>query len=78
MIRWNLVIPEGTDRLVRTYLARSGMKKGDLSKFVDETVRRRIFHLTAREIKNGNTKYDQQEIMKVIDEAVDWARADRS
>jgi len=40
MTRWNLVIPEKTDRAVRTYLARTGGKKGDLSKFVDEAVRR--------------------------------------
>ena len=41
MTRWNLSIPEQTDRTVRTFLARTGGKKGDLSRFVDEAVRRR-------------------------------------
>lgn len=76
MTRWNLVIPERTDRAVRTYLARTGGKKGDLSRFVDEAVRRRVLDLTVREVKDHNARYDQQEILDLIDEEVDAARAD--
>ncbi|MXW69965.1 MAG: hypothetical protein F4Z74_00730 [Acidobacteria bacterium] len=32
--RWNLVVGGETDRSVRSYLARTGGKKGDLSRFV--------------------------------------------
>ncbi len=78
MTRWNLVIPEKTDRAVRTYLARTGGKKGDLSRFVDEAVRRRVLDLTVREIKDRNARFDQQEILNLIDEEVDAARADRT
>jgi len=39
MTCWNLFISDKTDRLVRSHLARIGMKKGDLSKFVDTAVR---------------------------------------
>ena len=53
MTRWNLVIPEKTDRAVRTYLARTGGKKGDLSRFVDEAVRRRVLDLTVRESRTA-------------------------
>ncbi len=77
MTRWNLVIPEKTDRAVRTYLARTGGKKGDLSRFVDEAVRRRVLDLTVRRIKDRNARYDQQEILDLIYEEVDAARADR-
>ncbi len=77
MTRWNLVIPEKTDRAVRTYLARTGGKKGDLSRFVDEAVRRRVLDLTVRRVKDRNARYDQQEILDLIDEEVDAARADR-
>jgi len=77
MTRWNLAIPEKTDRVVRTYLARTGGKKGDLSRFVDEAVRRRVLDLTVREIKDRNARYDQQEILDLIGEEVDAARADR-
>ena len=75
MTRWNLVIPEETDRAVRTYLARVGGKKGDLSRFVEEAVRQRLLDLAVGEIKERNTEYDQQEILDLIDEEVEAVRA---
>ena len=78
MARWNIVIPEKTDRAVRIFLARTGGKKGDLSRFVDEAVRRRVLDLTVGTVKDRNADRDQQEILDLIDEEVDAARADRS
>ncbi len=78
MTRWNLSIPEETDRAVRTFLARNGGKKGDLSRFVDKAVRRRVLDLTVRQIKHRNARYDQRELLDLIDEEVDTARAGRS
>ncbi len=78
MNRWNLSIPEETDRAVRTFLARNGGKKGDLSRFVDEAVRRRVLELTVSRVKERNARYDQQDLLDLIDEEVDAARAGRS
>ncbi len=78
MTRWNLSISEQTDRAVRTFLARTGGKKGDLSRFVDEAVRRRVLDLTVRQIKDRNAQQDQQAILDLIDEEVDAARAGRT
>lgn len=78
MIRWNITIPEKTDRAVRTFLARTGGKKGDLSRFVDEAVRKRVFDLAVSEIKGRNAEYDQQQILELIDQEVDAVHADRS
>jgi len=78
MIRWNITIPEKTDRVVRTFLARTGGKKGDLSRFVDEAVRKRVFDLTVNEIKGRNAEYDQQQILELIEQEVDAVHADRS
>ena len=78
MTRWNLSISEQTDRAVRTFLARTGGKKGDLSRFVDEAVRRRVLDLTVRQIKDRNAGQDQQAILDLIDEEVDAARAGRT
>ena len=78
MARWNLSISEQTDRAVRTFLARTGGKKGDLSRFVDEAVRRRVLDLTVRQIKDRNAQQDQQAILDLIDEEVDAARAGRT
>ncbi len=77
MTRWNLTIRETTDRAVRTYLARTGGRKGDLSRFVDEAVRRRVLDLTVRQVKDRNARHDQRDILDLIDEEVDAARADR-
>ena len=74
MIRWNLSIPEKTDQAIRTFLARTGGKKGDLSRFVDEAVRCRVLDLTVQEIKDRNARHDQQEILDLLDEEVDDAR----
>jgi len=78
MVRWNITIPEKTDRAVRTLLARTGGKKGDLSRFVDEAVRKRVFDLAVSEIKGRNAEYDQQQILELIDQEVDSVHADRS
>ena len=40
MTRGNLSIQDDTDRLVRVFLARAGLKKGDLSAFVEAACRR--------------------------------------
>ena len=78
MTRWNLSISEQTDRAVRSFLARTGGKKGDLSRFVDEAVRRRVLDLTVRQIKDRNAQQDQQALLDLVDEEVDAARAGRA
>lgn len=77
MTRWNLSISEKTDRAVRTYLARTGGRKGDLSRFVDDAVRRRVFDLTVRGIKDRNASCGQDDLLDLMDEEVDAARAGR-
>ena len=78
MTRWSLSIPEETNLAVRTFLARNGGKKGDLSRFVDEAVRRRVLDLTVCQIKDRNARDDQQDILDLIDDEVDAARTGRS
>ena len=78
MTRWNLVIPDETDRSVRQYLARNGGKKGDLSKFVDQAVRKAIFWETVEALQERNKDLSPDEAQALADEAVAWARANRS
>ena len=70
-IRWSVVVPETTDRALRTYLARKGGKKGDISRFIDEAVQARLFELTVENVKKRNRTYSQKEILEAIEEAVD-------
>ncbi|MBI3117708.1 MAG: hypothetical protein HYZ00_03415 [Candidatus Hydrogenedentes bacterium] len=74
MLQWTLEIPESTDRAVRTYLAHAAGESVDLSSFVDEAVRKRVFELAVEQIKERNAEYNPQEILDIIDEAVDWGR----
>jgi hypothetical protein len=69
-IRWSVVVPEETDRALRTFLARTGGKKGDLSRFVDEAVVTRLFELTVEDVKERNQAYSNDEILKAVDEAL--------
>ncbi len=74
MTRWNIVISEETDRQVRSYLARTGGKKGDLSRFVDRAVRQAIFWETAETIWERNKHLSAEEAQALADEAVDSVR----
>ena len=78
MTRWNIVISEKTDRKVRNYLARTGGKKGDLSRFVDRAVRQAIFWGTVETIWEKNKHLSAEEAQTIADEAVDSVRANRS
>lgn len=78
MARWNLVVREETDRSVRSYLARTGGKKGDLSRFVDRAVRQAIFWETLETIWARNSSLSAAEAQSLADEAVAQARADRA
>ena len=78
MTRWNLVIADETDRHVRSYLARTGGKKGDLSRFVDRAVRQAIFWETVESIWERNRNLSGEGVQLLADEAVAQARAYRS
>jgi hypothetical protein len=77
MSRWTLVIPEETDRIVRTHLARHGGKKGDLSKFVVQAVQKEVFRRTMEDVQKQNTDLTEEQALALASEAVDWARAHR-
>ena len=76
--RWNLVVSTETDKSLRQFLAdNGGGRKGDLSKFVEEAVRERIFLETVREAREQNKDVPQEKIDSAIEEALAWARARR-
>jgi hypothetical protein len=45
--RWTIKVSRDTDISLRTYLAQQGMKKGDLSKFIERAVQKEILTQTA-------------------------------
>lgn len=78
MPRWNLVISDDTDRNVRSHLARTGGKKGDLSRFVDRAARQAVFWETLETVWDRNRGLSAAEAQALADAAVADARADRS
>ena len=77
-VRWNIKVSRETDLTLRTFLGARGGKKGDLSKFIEEAVRWRLFHRTVQDIKERNADTDPNELQRIIDGAVSEVRAERS
>ncbi len=76
-VRWNIKVSRETDLALRTYLGARGAKKGDLSKFIEESVRWRIFHRSVQDIQQRNAATDPTELQRIIDAAVQDVRAGR-
>jgi hypothetical protein len=76
-VRWNIKVSKETDLSLRTFLGAQGMKKGDLSKFIEEAVRWHVFHRSVQDIKVRNVDADPDEIQRIVDEAVGEVRAER-
>ena len=74
--RWNLVISDQTNIAVRSFLAQRGFKKGDLSSFVEEAVRWRVFDQTLAQARKGFDEADSNESQNLLDEALAQVRAD--
>jgi hypothetical protein len=73
--RWNLVVSKQTDQSLHEHLAHEGLaRKGELSRFVEEAVRNRIFEQAAERAKQENSIYPQSYIEDAIEEALEWAR----
>jgi Ribbon-helix-helix domain len=76
-VRWNIKVSKETDLTLRTFLGSQGMKKGDLSKFIEEAVRWRVFHRRVQDIKARNADTDQEELQSLIDDAVREVREEK-
>jgi hypothetical protein len=76
-VRWNIEVSKETDLTLRTFLGSQGMKKGDLSKFIEQAVRAHVFHRTVQDIKARNAGADPDELQSLIDNTVREVRAER-
>ena len=74
--RWTIKVSKDTDISLRTYLAQQGMKKGDLSKFIERAVQKEILAQTAADVKQRNVDLSEEELEALINEAVSAVRAE--
>lgn len=68
--RWTVSVSKETDIAVRSFLARRGMKKGDLSKFIEEAVKWRVLDQTMAEARSQFADMPPEQAEALIDEAV--------
>lgn len=76
-VRWSIKVSKDTDLALRTFLGAQGMKKGDLSKFVEEAVNRRVLQCTVQDIWKRNANTDPDEMQRIVEEAATEVRAER-
>ncbi len=76
-VRWTIKVSKDTDAAVRDFLAQRGLEKGDLDKFVEDTVRWRVFNVTVADVKAHNEGVPVEDIEAAIDEALEAVRAER-
>lgn len=72
---WNVVVSTQTDLAVREFLADEATQQcRDLSAFVEDAVRARMFELTVAQARQRAAHLSADEIEALVDEAVEWAR----
>ena len=77
LTRLTITWSKDTDWALRSHLGAQGLKKGALSKFVEDAVRWRLFDQTLNQVRQAFTDVPADELQNLIDEAVTSARKDR-
>ncbi len=72
--RWTVSVSKTTDIAVRSFLAQRGMKKGDLSKFIEDAVKWRVLDQTMAEARGKFSDMSPEALDGLIDEAIAFAR----
>jgi hypothetical protein len=75
IVRWTVKVSKDTDVSLRTFLAQRGMKKGDLSKFIERAVQKAVFAQTVAEVQARNVNVPDEAIAADIDDALRRVRA---
>ena len=75
--RWTVSVSRDTDIAVRSFLAQRGMKKGDLSKFIEGAVKWRVLDQTMAEARAGFSDLPPDAVEALADEAVAAVRQAR-
>lgn len=77
LTRWTVSVPKAIDTSLRCFLAERGMKKGDISKFIVDAVKWRVFEQTLAEVREQAAAVPPDELQSIIDEALDSIRQEK-
>jgi hypothetical protein len=72
--RWTVSVSKDTDISVRSFLAQRGMKKGDLSKFIEDAVKWRVLEQTMAEARTKFSDLEPEALDSLIQEALTSTR----
>ena len=75
--RWTVSVSKDTDIAVRSFLAQRGMKKGDLSKFIEDAVKWRVLDQTMAEARAGFADVPFDAVEALAEEALTAVRQTR-
>lgn len=76
LVRWTVKVSKDTDVSLRSFLAQRGLKKGDLSKFIERAVQKEVFAQTVAEVQARNANVPNEEIEAAIEDALREVRAE--
>jgi hypothetical protein len=76
IIRWTVKVSKDTDVSLRSFLAQRGMKKGDLSKFIERAVQKEVFAQTVADVQARNANVPDTAVEAAIDDALRQVRAE--
>lgn len=77
LTRLTIVLSKDTDLALRSYLGAQGLKKGALSKFVEDAVKWRLFDRTVSQARDAFADVSEDELRSMIDEAVTSVRKEK-
>ena len=71
-----VTVSKTTDRDVRALLKARQMRRGELSRFVEQAMQVQLFRLMVDDIKERNAKLDPKKLQSEIDQAVREVKAE--
>ena len=69
--RWTVTVSKETDVALRTFLAQRGLKKGDLSLFVEDAIKWRMLDQTLNEARAQFADLPDDALQALVNEATD-------
>lgn len=75
--RLTITWSKDTDLALRSYLGAQGLKKGALSKFIEDAVKWRLFDQTVSEVRKAFADVPADELDTMIGEAVESIRKEK-
>jgi uncharacterized SAM-dependent methyltransferase len=76
-IRWTVKVSRDTDVALRSFLAQRGLKKGELSRFIERAVRKEVLAQTAAALKARNQDLPYARLQALVDESIARVRSER-